>query len=187
MDTKQFLGAVLGGEGYYCVAGKKNEGSMKQQFHNSLDAVTEAANNFDGQGHDVYFALSSFADKNRKSDNARDLKSLFLDIDCGTDKPYQTQSDALKALRTFRKAYTLPKPFIVNSGRGLHVYWTLDRSYSREEWKPVASQLKATCLQDGLDIDPVVTDDAARLLRIPNTRNFKANSHYLWLWFLKVI
>jgi len=173
MDTKQFLGAVLGGEGYYCVAGKKNEGSMKQQFHDSLDAVTEAANNFDGQGHDVYFALSSFADKNRKSDNARDLKSLFLDIDCGTDKPYQTQSDALKALRTFRKTYTLPKPFIVNSGRGLHVYWTLDRSYSREEWKPVASQLKATCLQDGLDIDPVVTDDAARLLRIPNTRNFK--------------
>ena len=173
MDTKQFLGAVLGGEGYYCIAGKKNEGSMKQQFHDSLDAVTEAANNFDGQGHDVYFALSSFVDKNRKSDNARDLKSLFLDIDCGADKPYQTQSDALKALRTFRKTYTLPKPYIINSGRGLHVYWTLDKSYSRDEWKPVASQLKTTCLQDGLDIDPVVTDDAARLLRIPNTRNFK--------------
>ena len=173
MDTKQFLSTVLGDDGYYCVAGKKKKGSMNQQFHDSLDSVAGAANDFDEEGHDVYFALASFVKKSRKATNVRSLKSLFLDIDCGTNKTYQTQSEALKALRKFRKAYTLPRPLVVNSGRGLHVYWALDKSYSREEWKPVASQLKSTCLQDGLDIDPVVTDDAARFLRVPDTRNFK--------------
>jgi len=173
MDTKQFLSTVLGGEGYYCVAGKKNEGSMNQKFHDSLDSAAETARNFDEEGHDVYFGVASFVDKNRKAGNVRDLKCLFLDIDCGTDKPYQTQAEALKALRAFRKTYVLPRPYIINSGRGLHVYWTLDKPYSRDEWEPVAKTLKATCLQDGLEIDAGVTADAARLLRVPDTRNFK--------------
>jgi len=173
MDTKQFLNTVLGDNGYYCVAGKKKEGPMNQQFYDSLDSVIGAASNFDKEGHDVYFALASFVDKNRKANNVRSLKSLFLDIDCGIAKHYQTQAEALKALRTFRKAYTLPRPFIINSGRGLHVYWALNKSYSRDEWEPVAQTLKATCLQDGLKIDAGVTADAARLLRVPDTRNFK--------------
>ncbi len=101
------------------------------------------------------------------------IKSLFLDLDCGEGKPYSTQQDALIALKAWYKKYELPRPTVVNSGRGLHVYWALDRAYTREEWLPTAKGLKATCLQDGLHIDAVVTADAARLLRVPNTRNFK--------------
>ena len=92
MDTKQFLSTVLGDDGYYCVAGKKKKGSMNQQFHDSLDSVAGAANDFDEEGHDVYFALASFVKKSRKATNVRSLKSLFLDIDCGTNTTYQTQS-----------------------------------------------------------------------------------------------
>jgi uncharacterized protein (DUF927 family) len=173
MNTKEFLTTVLSDEGYYCVAGIKN-GKIKTKFYTSLDAAIETANNFDLEKHDAYFALGSFVDgTNRKAENVRDLKALFLDLDCGEGKPYKTQQEALLALKDWYKKYDIPRPTVVNSGRGLHAYWSLDRAYTREEWLPVATSLKASCLQDGLEIDPAVTSDAARILRIPNTHNFK--------------
>jgi uncharacterized protein (DUF927 family) len=173
MNTKEFLTTVLSDEGYYCVAGIKN-GKIKTKFYTSLDAAIETANNFDLEKHDAYFALGSFVDgTNRKAENVRDLKALFLDLDCGEGKPYKTQQEALLALKDWYKKYDIPRPTVVNSGRGLHAYWSLDRAYTREEWLPVATNLKASCLQDGLEIDPAVTSDAARILRIPNTHNFK--------------
>jgi hypothetical protein len=173
MDTKQFLSTVLSENGYYCVAGLK-DGKMVRKSFETLDAIVDVANNFDVEERDAYFAPASFVDgASTKGENIHQIKSLFLDLDCGTGKPYPTQTEALAALRDFYKAHKLPRPLIVNSGRGLHVYWRLDKPYPREEWLPVASALKAACLQNGLDIDPAVTSDAARLLRIPNTRNFK--------------
>ena len=174
-DTKQFLSTVLSDEGFYHVAGIAKNKPIKEKFYDSLDAAIETANNFDEEGRDSYFALGVFLDANegRTAQNVRGLKALFLDLDCGKGKPYSTQQDALIALKTWYKKYDISRPTVVNSGRGLHVYWSLDRSYTREEWLPVARGLKATCLQDGLHIDAVVTADAARLLRVPNTRNFK--------------
>ena len=173
MDTKQFLSTVLGDEGYYCVAGFK-DGKVIQKFYGSLDSVAETAANFDLEGRDAYFALGTFVDgTNRKADNVQHLRSLFLDLDCGKGKPYATQHEALIALREFYTKYKLPRPTVVDSGYGVHVYWTLDKSYSREEWLPVAATLKASCLQEGLEIDPAVTSDAARILSVPDTRNFK--------------
>ena len=174
-DTKQFLSTVLSEEGFYHVAGIAKNKPIKEKFYDSLDAAIETANNFNEEGRDSYFALGVFLDatKGRTAQNVRGLKALFLDLDCGEGKPYSTQQDALVALKAWYKKYELPRPTVVNSGRGLHVYWPLDRSYTREEWLPTAKGLKATCLQDGLHIDPVVTADAARLLRVPNTHNFK--------------
>ena len=173
MNAKQFLSTVLGTEGYYCVAGFK-DGKVIQKFYSSLDAVAETAVNFDLEGRDAYFALSTFVeDTNRKAANVRQIKALFLDIDCGEGKPYQTQTEAVLALRKFYTKYKIPRPTVVDSGYGLHVYWTLDKPCTREEWLPVANSLKETCLQDGLEIDPSVTSDAARILRVPTTHNFK--------------
>jgi hypothetical protein len=184
METKEFLSAVVGNEGYYCVVGiqKFTDGDGKEQtraipeFYTSADEAAEAAHKFDVNGFDAYYTPATFKDssKGRKADNALQVKALFLDLDCGEGKPYATQADALKALREFRKGYDLPKcTAVVNSGRGLHVYWVLTRPYSREEWVPVAEQLKAACYEFGLEADPVVTADAARILRVPNTHNFK--------------
>ena len=175
MDTKQFLSTVLSDEGYYCVAGLK-DGKMIRKTYASLDSVTDVANNFDLEQRDAYFAPASFTDDtSTKGENIHHIKSLFLDLDCGKGKPYSTQQEALLALKDWYKKHNIPRPTVVNSGRGLHIYWSLDRAYTREEWLPVAISLKAACLQEGLEIDPAVTADAARLLRIPNTHNFKDN------------
>lgn len=176
METKQFLSTVLGDEGYYCVIGIKNKKTI-HKFYDSLDAVVETAVNFDSEGFDTYFALGTFVEATRrKADNVKQIKALFLDLDCGKGKPYVTQHDAIKALREFCKSYDLPKPTsVVNSGRGVHVYWALSKTYSRDAWVPIAEQLKVACRDFGLDADPVVTSDAARMLRVPNTRNFKTD------------
>lgn len=175
MDTKQFLSTVLSDEGFYCVAGLK-DGKMIRKTYASLDSVADVANNFDLEQRDAYFAPASFTDgESTKGENIHHIKSLFLDLDCGKGKPYSTQQEALLALKDWYKKHDIPRPTVVNSGRGLHIYWSLDRAYTRDEWLPVASSLKAACLQEGLEIDPAVTADAARLLRIPNTHNFKDN------------
>ena len=174
MDTKKFLNALLGRTGAYCAVGIKN-GRAVQRFYPTIDALADAAEQLDAQGYDAYFALATFGDtSSRKADNVVSLKSLFLDLDCGADKPYPTQLDAIKALQEFCRTLRLPKPsIIVNSGRGVHVYWVLDRECGRDEWLPVAERLKAACAQEGLDADVNVTADAARILRVPNTHNYK--------------
>lgn len=174
MDTKQFLSTVLGQEGAYCVAGIK-DGAISQRFYKTIEEVEKAAIQLDQSGYDAYFALATFNDtSSRRSENVATLKTLFLDLDCGEGKPYPTQMEAIKALQNFCRVSQIPKPsIIVNSGRGVHVYWVLDRECSRDEWLPLAERLKAACAQEGLEIDRGVTADAARILRVPGTHNYK--------------
>ena len=174
METKEFLSTIAGNEGYYCIVGIK-DGKTIQKFYSSVDAAANAAHEFDAEGYDAYYTPATYVeDVNRKAENVLQMKALFLDVDCGVGKPYETQRDALIALHNFIHEYGLPAcTTIVNSGRGLHVYWVLSRPYSRQEWLPVAERLKTACAEFGLDADPVVTADAARILRVPNTHNFK--------------
>lgn len=175
MDTKTFLEAVLGDDGMYCVwANRISDGRKVQKFYPTIDALIHAAHNLDGEGYDAYFALGTFDDSgSRVANHVKQLKAFFLDLDCGPTKDYLTQTDALTALRSFCKKSKLPRPTLINSGRGIHVYWRLDAPISRETWHPVAERLKALCKRNGLHADPVVTADAARVLRIPGTHNHK--------------
>ncbi len=176
METKTFLERVLDSGGYYAVLGFKGE-HTKQKFYDSIDAVVDASHNLDAEGYETYFGLATFktADS-RKVDNVKSLSSFYLDLDCGEGKDYPSQEEAYKALRAFCKKLTLPKPVLMNSGYGIHVYWTLTHSVTYDEWLPVASKLKKLCVEHGLNADPVVTADSARILRVPNTHNYKHNT-----------
>ena len=109
------------------------------------------------------------------NDNVGDIQSFWLDIDCGEGKPYETQGDGADALRGFCRTVGLPKPWVVNSGRGLHVYWPLTEPVSRQDWLPVAKRLKALCVEHNLEADPSRTADAASILRTPDTLNHKVS------------
>jgi hypothetical protein len=120
--------------------------------------------------------LSTFKEAgNRKGPNAHELKSLFLDLDCGPSKEYPSQKAAVDALRAFCKQLSLPKPLMVNSGRGVHVYWPLTETVSAAEWVVQAERLKQACADNGLLADPAVTSDVARILRVPFTHNYKGD------------
>ena len=175
MDNIEFLQQVLGDDGYYCIVGlKKDSDKPVQKFFKSLDDAVKVAENLMNEGYDAYYALATFEDgKSRKTANVKQLRSLFIDLDCGEGKPYETQAEAIAGLKNFCKATSMPKPTLVNSGGGIHAYWALKEPLSREEWMPLAEKLKSLCDDNDLFADPVVTADSVRILRVPGTKNFK--------------
>lgn len=177
METSDFLRGVLGSSGHYCVfAARSRDDRRVQKFYDTLNEVEHAAASFDNDGYDVYFALSTFKQStSRKGDNAEELRALFLDLDCGPSKEYPTQQAAIGALRDFCKKLSLPKPLMVNSGRGVHVYWPLSEPVAAADWIPAAERLKQACADKGLLADPAVTADVARILRVPGTHNYKGD------------
>lgn len=158
----------------YCAVAIKG-GKVKPSFHGTIADVDAAAQAAGSKGADAYFALASFDDPalGRTAANAVYLRCFFLDLDVGPTKAYATQSDAAKALRQFINTTGLPLPIIVSSGGGLHVYWPLTEDVPAKDWVEHAKKLKTLCKLHGLDADPAVTADAARILRVPGTQNFK--------------
>ena len=169
-----FFSAVLASEGMYCVVGLK-KGSPRQTFVDTVEEIDGVVDGLMAQGYDAYFGCAKYANPldGRTMQNAKWFKSFWLDLDCGEAKPYDSQNTALTALKDFVKVTGLPKPTIVNSGRGLHVYWTLTETIGYNDWKPTAEAFKKFCASHNLHADPAVTADSARILRIPYTLNYK--------------
>lgn len=183
MSEFDLLSTVQPSEGWFAVLSIK-DGRVRQQLVSTREEVDELAATHVASGRDVYFGVAKYeTDASRHKDNVRALRALWLDIDCGeakavpnpkTGRPagYVDQASALEALRDFIDTVGLPDPVLVNSGRGIHVYWPLEEDVTREEWEPVAAALQRKCLEHGLFVDPQVFE-AARVLRIPGTKNFK--------------
>lgn len=106
----------------------------------------------------------------RNKENATHLRSVFLDFDF---KNYPSETDTTDALRSFIRGLTLQPSVIVNTGGGFHIYWTMARNLTTEEWYPLAYSLVEATKQLGLKCDTQCTIDAARILRVPETKNFK--------------
>jgi len=170
------LDAVLPAEGRYCVVGVGDY--VAQSFVDSRDEVTAKAEKLVRRRMNVYFGCAKYGpEENRTHDNAHFFRALWLDLDCGPTKAaegkgYSTQEEALQQLRKFCTAVTLPKPIIVDSGTGLHVYWLIEETLDRAHWNPLAKRLRGLCKERELIVDPAVFE-ASRVLRIPGTINFK--------------
>ena len=175
MKTEQFLETVLGDEGHYCLFAVRGERRV-QKFYKTIPELVVSAEDYDTDGFDVYYGLATFVDtESRKQQNVQQMGSLYLDLDCGPNKEFPSQMKAIDALKAFCKTLSLPRPTMVNSGRGVHVYWPLTEPVDRVEWFRVAERLKAACVEQGFDADPAITSDMARVLRIPGTHNHKDN------------
>ncbi|MBR3690870.1 MAG: hypothetical protein IKL97_07225 [Eggerthellaceae bacterium] len=147
---------------------------------------------------DYYITHNGFTGKRRLSVRTRQLNALFFDLDCH-DVPLSACErlieEILSRLNHAVQTAALPKPtMIVNSGRGVHLYYILDRSIPyrfrntgevNEKgvsfFGHVQGQL-ADVLDEILDdVDGVSVDrsvfDHTRVSRIPNTYNTKAGRH----------
>ena len=114
----------------------------------------------------------------RSTEGAVELKSLFLDIDVKKNAYADTASCAA-ALIAFMKASGMPRPTlsVETGGGGVHVHWVLDRALKVADWLVLANALKNATKQHGLITDEAVTADAARILRVPGTVNYKYPHH----------
>lgn len=178
MTPQAFLRAVLPppGHGKYCVVELSSK-KKKHAFVDTIEAAAEQANLFGALKFNTFFAYCTFeTDESRKAENARWVKAFCLDIDCGLGHPYAAPKEALTALHTFVQSTglaNLPAPILVSSGGGVHVYWPLDEAVVVARWKPVAERLKRLAAERNFGIDQTVTADAARVLRMPGTTNWK--------------
>ena len=170
------LSRILAPQGYYCLVGLKKDTSPKQNFYETLEDVEPEARNLLANNYDTYFACATFKEPYKRTQvNAAWFKSFFLDIDCGEGKPYANQSEAILALKEFCTRTKLRVPTLILSGSGVHVYWILSEAIEKTEWLPVAESLKALCVENNLEADAAITADAARILRVPDTYNYKTD------------
>ena len=181
LSRKEFLSLVLPpleeGE-HYCSWGNKRVGEkdlVRQKFTTTIDGLSDLSDDLQAQGFNAFFGLAKFGptDNGRFATNAISIKSFFIDLDCGEGKPYPSIDDGLVALKKFCKDAGLPRPTILRSGRGAHVYWILEEPMDRKDWKLHAERLKGLCEEYKFDIDRAVPADAARVLRMPESNHVK--------------
>ena len=170
----EFYSKVLPDEGTYCVA-VLPAGEGQRMRHIFVDSIDELVDRVEERKHDshVFIGMANFDGHSRKK--AKSLRSFFVDLDVGDTKEFSSQEEAVNALGEFIQSQKLPPPVVVDSGNGIHAYWMLDTAVPVEEWKLYADKFKQLCIDSGLQIDPAVTADKARILRCPSTFNFKSN------------
>lgn len=158
----------------------------KQIIVESPEQAYEAALELADDGKNVYFALGSLIEVkrddngrlvkgNRKGENIRAIRSFWLDIDVKKDVPgtYPSVEEAMVAVKQFIKATRLPRPLIVSSGAGLHLYWPLTEEMESIKWRHYANVLKDLTVALDLKADPTRTADRSSVLRVPETINAK--------------
>ena len=181
MQPLDFLAAVLPSSGFYCVA-EFTTPKKEHVFLTDIKDIPATAKRMSDKKANAYFGLAAYkTNENRLASNARVMKSLFMDIDLVQkgETCYASQDIALQAFNKFMEKTgmaALGQPYIVSSGGGWHIYWPFDEEVSIEQWKPIAENFKRLCAQEQLIIDNNCTADAARVLRVPGTFNYKAET-----------
>jgi putative DNA primase/helicase len=166
----------------------ESERRKYNKFASTIDELWQIIKKADAAGHTTYHACASYKEARHDSRgtppakrrygrtkiNALGAKAFWLDVDAGPGKPYANWRPAAEAIAAFCKATGLPRPVLVFSGLGLHVYWPLNRTVDPETWKRYALGLKALCEKHGLHADPARTADISSVLRTPGTHHRKA-------------
>ncbi len=142
-----------------------------------------------------YITHNGFTSRTRKTEALRQLNALFFDLDCHNAAEAETRAaveEAIQAISSAAKAGNLPKPtMIIDSGRGLQLFYVLDRSIPMRCNNKDAAENKGAILFSAVQqqlasaIEAIIKDipsisldratfDHARVSRIPGTYNRNA-------------
>ena len=177
---KQFYKKALPRQGVYCISGINSDtGKITNYFSETLDGVIEHINTLNNRGLNTFVALGAFNGYSRKKTDCHSFRSFFVDLDVGEDKAehgkgYIDKASALEALNKFIDENELPPPVRIDSGTGIHAYWLLEEEVPFEEYLPYAVKFKQFCLAN-IYADPAVMADGARIMRCPETNNYKTD------------
>lgn len=198
MTPKDFLKAVWPSDGIYCLATPfKIPNTDRVAFtHKTFATIAEAAA-FVKQhrdSDDLLFAVHTLKQPRvwnpekpnyktgengawevRKQDNMCASRAFFFDLDVDPDnhRKYATQGEAAADLKRFCAAAELPRPMVMSSGGGLHVYWLVEDDIPSQTWKDYAIKLRQIARHYELKFDPARTTDVSSMLRVAGTFNHK--------------
>lgn len=169
--TKEFLDLILPDDGVKVVAAWVG-GKMRHKYLANTEQMARWINHNDQ--YNIYHACATYLKHGKRThDNVALMQSLWADIDVGEDKPYATTQEAARALGKFQRDTSMPKPLVVLSGRGLHVYWLLDNPVAPPRWTRLANSLADLFQEKGLAVDPARTRDPSSVLRPVGSWNLK--------------
>ena len=167
-----YLGLVRTGPGV--LGFKPNQGEFyEKHFINEAEALALIAGN--GGEADTWVSMATYSDPHasRSQRNAEGLCALWLDVDAHEGNKYETVEEVQAALQDFLINTGLEKPTLIHlTGNGVHAIWVFTEVIKREMWQPVADKFQDLADRMLLGADPI-TADAARILRVPGTLNFR--------------
>ena len=167
-DQQRFLNEIRTGSGY--IGWCEPTGDYQQEWFKDTDAALRIIEHQRSTAN-IWCSMACFPSNVGRS--AEQLKAFWLDVDAHGKGPYETPGDALAGIKAFVKSAALPKPnYIHMTGHGVQVFWTLPEPVSTNEWQPVAECLQELTKRMNLGADSI-TADAARILRMPGTFNFR--------------
>lgn len=158
--------------GWITLAKKDPHTKRFRQYHYQPEELASALS--DWMGEDVYYSQNSFYKPQRRIDNIRQLRTLYVDLD--VYNMGMTPEWVLGKLEFEVFGQTLPEPnMIIFSGRGLVLVWYIDplpieamplwravETFFVEQLKEVGADTKAT--------------DPARIFRLAGSINSKNNA-----------
>lgn len=154
------------------------------------------ANSFNRKYCNNYLSVSTFRNgSSRRESNVKEVKRLYIDMDAHENPINYDEAKVLAnyMLDNWFDEEELPEPnYIVFSGRGLQILFTLNGCDNVPEWKQYQSALLNICqkllenlknhslseasdvaVEHNVSIDNL--KDAARVMRMPDTVNLKQN------------
>lgn len=171
-SLRQWLKDVREGAGYIGILDIEE---WSQRYFNNTEELLRLVDT-NKLSCNLYISMACYEspDLKRTQDNASKLCSFWLDLDSHGGGKYESPNEALEDLEKFVAHYALPHPsYIHHTGHGIHAVWATSAMMPPNEWLPTAQALREIAEEFGLDIDGEVTTDAARVLRIPYTINFR--------------
>lgn len=192
---------LLANGGYACYSLGRAINGRKTWADNLTDSVEQLnsyhANSFN---YNNYLSVSTFRTGSTRSEyNVKEVKRLYVDMDAH-DNPINLDEAKLLAdymIDNWFDELELPEPnYIIFSGRGLQVLFTLSGCDNVDEWKPYQAALLSTCqklleelklhslseasvVADEHDVSIDILKDASRVHRMPNTTNYNLEQGYV--------
>ncbi|WP_206001562.1 DNA-binding response regulator [Paraclostridium dentum] len=170
-DSKKYVKKIHGNSNGYMTVASKNPNYSQWHYKKEelLDKTEEIVN-----GINDYISQNTFYKPQRRIENIKELRAVYIDIDCYNSK--YTKDAVQYFLEHDLYGYKIPRPnYLIDSGRGLY-YIVLIKpvpSMALPLWYAVQRYLFNTLKEFGADANAL---DPTRVLRIVGTMNSKSGT-----------
>ena len=169
--SKKYVKKIHGNSNGYMTVASKNPNYSQWHYKKEelLDKTEEIVN-----GINDYISQNTFYKPQRRIENIKELRAVYIDIDCYNSK--YTKDAVQYFLEHDLYGYKIPRPnYLIDSGRGLY-YIVLIKpvpSMALPLWYAVQRYLFNTLKEFGADANAL---DPTRVLRIVGTMNSKSGT-----------
>lgn len=175
---------------YICSIHKKDDGyitvvvknKLWNQWHYKKTDLINILGQLTNIDNDVYISVNDFYKPKRSVESLIRINALYMDIDCHNSIYRNNINGLINYLyeEFFEKKIPTPN-IIINSGRGIHLLWTIEDlpKQGLPLWQIVQQKIYTVLQQinyEGFEADPSVVSDVARVLRLPETINTKSKA-----------